>query len=581
MTDNTKRYNRLIKNLNFKNRIRIGFLILFIIMLFVGVYGIIQLIRVNNNTKTLYDHPILVRKTIKDINIELFKKARLINDIVFAQNNKQIDSLALCIQNCDTTIETYFKIVYERFLGNKKDVDTAYQKFLSWNHTINNIFLLKRENKLDSTTIMLNYFNQTYTDKITVNTKAISDFAEKKTDELVNSSYKIEKNTIIIKTLIFLFIFLTGVIITIYLTNSVIRPINKFLNSTKAIFLIQKNNLDKEFKNEEELFDFTLNELKDAYQNIEQQNEEIKMNNEKLVRLNASLEDKVTERTLELKESVDKYRIQSSELQKLNDQYSAINEKLKSQMEEIQFLNENLAVKNEILNELNATKDKFFSIIAHDLINPFNSILGFSDLISKNALNYAPDKVQQFAQNMNYATKQIYTLLENLLEWSRLQAGSIKSNPVKIKPSEIINEALLLYEPTAKLKNLDLQSIINCDDYILADKEMLNTILRNLISNALKFTIPNGFVKIYTQNLDKNVLFIISDTGLGIESEHIANLFKIDCKLSKAGTLGETGTGLGLILCKEFVEKNNGKFWVESELGKGSDFKFTIPLYID
>jgi len=230
------------------------------------------------------------------------------------------------------------------------------------------------------------------------------------------------------------------------------------------------------------------------------------------------------------------------------------------------------------LQELNATKDKFFSIIAHDLKNPFNTLLGFSDLLVRNASKYSPDKIEQFAKTMNNSAKNAYQLLENLLEWSRIQTGIIEPKLEKIKPSDLIYEVTLLSEPIAKSKNIILTSENNCDDYIYADKEMTKTILRNLITNALKFTKPNGHVKISTQKMDKNVLFHVSDNGIGIEPEHIEKLFRIESKLSKIGTADEKGTGLGLILCKEFIEKNNGEIWVESELGKGSDFKFTLPI---
>jgi PAS domain S-box-containing protein len=233
---------------------------------------------------------------------------------------------------------------------------------------------------------------------------------------------------------------------------------------------------------------------------------------------------------------------------------------------------------NNELRELNATKDKFLSILAHDLKNPFNTLLGFSELLVKNATKYTPEKIQQFAQTMNSTSKQTYALLENLLEWSRLKTGKLVANPVKIKPSELLNDVKFLCEQTARTKNIDLQSIIDCDDFILADIVMLKTVLRNLINNALKFTNEQGIVKVNTHNIENEMLFIVSDTGIGIEPEHISNLFKIDCKLSKTGTAGEKGTGLGLILSKEFVEKHGGKIWVESELGKGSEFKFTIPL---
>jgi len=232
----------------------------------------------------------------------------------------------------------------------------------------------------------------------------------------------------------------------------------------------------------------------------------------------------------------------------------------------------------EELKIANSTKDKFFSIIAHDLKNPFNSLLGFSELLIRNAQKFTPEKVQHFAQTMNNSARQAFKLLENLLEWARLQTGNIKLNPTNFSPSEIVAEVVSLNYQMAKAKNIVLQTVINCDACITADKEMLKTVLRNLLTNALKFTHAEGNVKIETQYFENQILFAVSDTGLGIEPEHIGKLFKIEKKKKKTGTANETGTGLGLILCKEFVEKHGGKIWVESEVGRGSEFKFTIPI---
>jgi len=237
-----------------------------------------------------------------------------------------------------------------------------------------------------------------------------------------------------------------------------------------------------------------------------------------------------------------------------------------------------ISQQNNELQELNATKDKFFSILAHDLRNPFSALLGFSDILVQNALEFTPEKVLYFAQFMNNTSKQTYTLLENLLEWARLQTGKLVPNPVKIKLSTLLYEVKILSETSAKSKNISLQSDIHADEYILADEEMIKTVLRNLVTNAMKFTHLDGVVTISTHLFENQILFVVSDTGIGIEPQHIDKLFKIDCKLSKKGTAGETGTGLGLILCKEFVEKHGGKIWVESKLGNGSDFKFTLPI---
>jgi signal transduction histidine kinase len=237
-----------------------------------------------------------------------------------------------------------------------------------------------------------------------------------------------------------------------------------------------------------------------------------------------------------------------------------------------------LSEANVNLKHLNATKDKFFSIIAHDLKNPFTSLIGFSDLLIKNSAKYKPEEVIEFATAMNNVSKRTYSLLGNLLEWARLQTGNLIPQMMKVIPSDIVDEVKLLCKPMADAKNISLSTDIEANDCILADKEMLKTILRNLVTNSLKFTFPGGLIEIKTHRDAENILFVISDTGIGIKPEFIKRIFDIDCELSAKGTAGENGTGLGLILCREFVDKHNGKIWVESEIGKGSEFKFTIPM---
>lgn len=235
----------------------------------------------------------------------------------------------------------------------------------------------------------------------------------------------------------------------------------------------------------------------------------------------------------------------------------------------------------EQLSELNSTKDKFFSIIAHDLRNPFNSLLGYSEILAKKAPQYPIEKIQKISTSINDVARNTFKLLENLLDWSRLQTGRITANFQKIKPSDIISDIMFLCEPIAKSKNIKLSTNISCDDYIKADNDMLNTLIRNLVTNAIKFTNRLGSITIKTESGQEEIVFSISDTGIGIEPQHINTLFKIDSKLSKKGTDNENGTGLGLILCKEFIEKHNGRIRVESELGVGSTFFFTIPFWKD
>lgn len=265
-------------------------------------------------------------------------------------------------------------------------------------------------------------------------------------------------------------------------------------------------------------------------------------------------------------------------LQKTNQVISANEEDLLQQNEEITTLFDNLKQANTKLAELNATKDKFFSIIAHDLKSPFSTLLNFNSLLIENLGESNSKETLQLAKSMNKSVTRTYRLLENLLVWANIQTGKIESKIISIKPSKLISEIKHLIEPLAKNKNIKFEFSILADQSICVDEDMVKTILRNLTSNAIKYTYPNGIVKIETQKSGSNILFCVSDTGMGIEPEFIKNIFHVGSNLSKLGTDGELGTGLGLVLCKEFVEKNNGEIWIESEVGKGSSFKFTMPL---
>ncbi len=233
----------------------------------------------------------------------------------------------------------------------------------------------------------------------------------------------------------------------------------------------------------------------------------------------------------------------------------------------------------EQLRELNATKDKFFSIIAHDLKNPFNALLGLSDVlnISYNSLN--EDQRKEIVQNVYSSAETLYKLLENLLHWARSQSGSLEFNPEKINLGKIICSVIEISEKQAEEKQIIIDNKVSEDVHAFADNQMIHTVLRNLISNAIKFTGVGGLVTIEYQLLaSKDVQITVKDTGVGIPEKNIDKLFRIDTKVSTRGTKQENGTGLGLILCKEFVAKNGGEIGVESEEGLGSRFYFTLPV---
>ena len=229
------------------------------------------------------------------------------------------------------------------------------------------------------------------------------------------------------------------------------------------------------------------------------------------------------------------------------------------------------------LKELNATKDKFFSIVAHDLRSPFNSIIGFSELLGGLIQEKDYEGIKEYAGIIQNSSQKVMDLLLNLLEWSHSQTGRMEYNPEYIGISTLINNIAELLYDQAHQKSVIVSLNLQHNLVAFADKAMVSTMLRNLVSNAVKFTPPGGKVTVSTKQVQDDLIISVTDNGVGIKKEDIKKLFRLDENHSTLGTQNEKGTGLGLILCKEFAEKHGGKIWVESEFGKGSTFYLTIP----
>ena len=230
------------------------------------------------------------------------------------------------------------------------------------------------------------------------------------------------------------------------------------------------------------------------------------------------------------------------------------------------------------LEELNRTKDKLFSIIAHDLRSPFNSILGFSELLISDSGNLKVEETQKYIGYINSSAKSTLNLLDNLLNWAKSQTGKIKFKPEKIIVSLIIQEIIDISNSPAKIKNISIINKQSKEVVVCADRNMLMVVMRNLMSNAIKFTRLGGQITIDVISKNKLVEISISDSGVGMHEDIKKQLFTTTSYTTSRGTENEKGSGLGLILCKEFIEKHGGTIWVESEVGKGSDFKFTLPI---
>jgi len=232
-------------------------------------------------------------------------------------------------------------------------------------------------------------------------------------------------------------------------------------------------------------------------------------------------------------------------------------------------------ISEKALEEALQTKDKFFSIIAHDLRNPFGSLKTLSEFILTND-DLTNDEIKEFADIIHSSASQGYDLLENLLEWSRSQTGNLKWHPEEFDLVSLIDLNINLIQAGIHKKNITVSFNTEKSYYAFADKYMIDTIIRNLLANALKFTYTNGNIDIAVTDKDGQYCVAIKDDGKGISKDRQANLFDLTNKYSSVGTAMETGTGLGLILCKEFIDANNGNMWVESEEGVGSCFSFTV-----
>ncbi len=230
------------------------------------------------------------------------------------------------------------------------------------------------------------------------------------------------------------------------------------------------------------------------------------------------------------------------------------------------------------LQELNASKDKFFSIISHDLQSPLAMVLSSTEMLANRALKMKPEKVQRFASNIHNSAKRLNDLLKNLLTWARLQSGRMAHEPTRLEPKGLIHNTVTLLEKNASDKQIKVAINLEGEHWVYADKNMVETVFRNLLSNAIKFTPTGG--QVYVDLIERGEMLEchVRDTGVGISEPNQKKLFAIGQHFTTMGTNQEQGTGVGLILCKDFVERNGGTIKVESTLGQGTTFKFTLPI---
>ncbi len=285
--------------------------------------------------------------------------------------------------------------------------------------------------------------------------------------------------------------------------------------------------------------------------------------------------------------------LKDEEIMKLNKALAQVNTRganliaeREMQMEEIHLLNHDLNKEiderkniEERLVKTNATKDRFFSIIAHDLRNPFNSIVNLITLIDEHAEILSKDDIMEMVHELHSSADKTKLLLEGLLQWQMVQSDGMVVKAVDTSLMSVIDATIPVLQQHALTKNIKIVSKVDATVHAFIDENMIATVIRNLVSNAIKFTPNQGCITLSSSSDNGKVYVHVSDNGIGMRESDLANLFRIDKKVSQDGTAKEKGSGLGLILCKEFVEKNNGKLSAVSELGEGSTFTFSVPQF--
>ncbi|WP_337865656.1 ATP-binding protein [Ignavibacterium sp.] len=233
----------------------------------------------------------------------------------------------------------------------------------------------------------------------------------------------------------------------------------------------------------------------------------------------------------------------------------------------------------EDLKQANASKDKFFSIIAHDLRTPLIGLIGYAEILSEDIDDLELSEIKEYSTNIVDISRQTVKLLSNLLEWSRLQTGKIQYNPADVKIYSLVNNVFQLLKSNAEHKEIELINSTDENHIAYADENMIYSVMNNLTSNAIKFTRVGGRIEISSELSGDEIKVSVKDNGVGIDDENLKNLFELDKSFTTPGTQNEKGSGLGIILCRDFIRKHGGKIWVESKVGEGTTFHFTLPVF--
>lgn len=617
----------IFQNLKFRSKIIIGFSIVIFCLIVVSIFALFQLNQIKKRTDFIYKHPFTVSNAVHHIEIYISEIHSSMKDVVLAENQNELDSAVACVNDYNKEVLEAFDVIFNRFLGDMNNAKEAYNVFINWEKIRNEVINLKQIGKGDEAAGLIKGKGERYVNKLMMNVAILDNFAVYKANEFKTESKKIYNRTFHGLVFIILLIFLLSVSIAVIVSKSILAPLQSFISNVRRLYLKEDSvSNNKAYATEEELLDITIVELQNAYAQLEEANHELKA-------LNKDLDLKVKERTSEieasrirLKEKNEEYEAVNEELKEANEElisakenaeqselivkekneeYAAINEELRQLNEELQLAKEH-AEKNEkiaqektseyesvneelrqTIEELNVAKAKaeesgrlksaFLANMSHEIRTPMNGIIGFAKMLQKQ--NLSTDKLNHFTNIIVESSNQLLNIINDILDISRIEIGQIEIYKEETDIQHVLNETYLFFEPKIREKNLEFKILDNknkLEGKIITDNTKLKQVLFNLVSNAIKFT-QEGFIEIGCNLKNNNLEFYVKDTGIGIDKKDYQKIFDRFNRTEKAIAEVYAGTGLGLSICKGYVEALGGSIWLESEVGKGTTFYFTIP----
>jgi len=511
-----------MKRLKFQTRLILGFSIILIFSFIIGTISFIELRNIKNHTEAIYQHPLAVSNSVRDINISINAIHRSMKDVVLAKNEEQLYESILIVDKYDHQIYESFKIVENRFLGDQEIVSNTYQSYKDWAKIRNEVIRLKKAGHNDRAADITTGRGAFHVNQLFEKTKLLTDFAQNKADEFYQNTLSAEHKGIIMLTISISLLLLLSAITAIIISQSISKPIHKFIQEIASI-LNNNENIEENIlgKSEQEILAVSSRKLQLAYQNLDEFNKE--------------LDRKIELRTAELKDAKEK----AEESEKL--------------------------------------KTAFLANMSHEIRTPLNSVLGFSEFLRSD--NLPKQKKEIYLDMINAGGERLLTIISDIVDISKIEAGQFSLNYDICNLNKLIEDLknqFSIANSNNEIEIISEKALENTSSYISTDATRLAQVISNLIENALKFT-DFGKITIGYKIKNNQIEFFVSDTGIGIPKKYHQIIFERFRQTDLQNSNLPTGTGLGLAIAKGIIDLFGGNIRVESEEEKGSKFYFTIP----